>query len=173
MVSNEQKRSSSMVQLLSSDLRRHGRGVVICCDRVRLYSGRAFAQLDAGEFLDRPRDSPQRRAKIGKFNEREYQADHPENMHMREQRDQAQDGDDLELQLLRPMRHPLGQRVEAEEQKTKSQDGKRQDDGHDDHKDIGLARRGDERRQMMRRGRVKWLSHTETLSSRSTSPPVV
>jgi hypothetical protein len=60
--------------------------------------------------------------------------------------------------------HPLGQRVQAEEQKTKSQDGKNQNDGHDDHKDIGLTRRGDERRQMMRRGRMKWFSQTALLS---------
>jgi hypothetical protein len=63
--------------------------------------------------------------------------------------------------------------VQAEEQKTKSQDGKHQNDGHDDHKDIGLTRRGDERRQMMRRGRMKWLSHAETLSSRLTFPPPI
>jgi hypothetical protein len=54
--------------------------------------------------------------------------------------------------------HSLRQRVQAEEQKTKSQDGKHHNDGHEDHKDIGLTRRGDERRQMMGRGRVKWLS---------------
>jgi hypothetical protein len=71
------------------------------------------------------------------------------------------------------MSHPLGQRVQAEEHKTKSQDGKHQNDGHDDHKDIGLTGRGDERRQMMRRGRVKWLSHTETLAPRPTSPPPI
>src|SRR5580692_10102685 len=71
------------------------------------------------------------------------------------------------------MSHALGQRVQTEEQKTKSQDGKHQNDGHDDHKDIGLTRRGDERRQMMRRCRVKWLSHTETPSSRPVSPPPI
>jgi hypothetical protein len=74
---------------------------------------------------------------------------------MREESDEAQDGDDLELNFVPLVRHSLGQSVQAQKQNAEPQNGEQQNRRHDDHEHIGLAGGCDERRQMVRRSRVK------------------
>ena len=78
----------------------------------------------------RPRDPVERAAEIGNVDQREQQAGHPEDMHVREQGKQAQHGDDLELQLVALVRHALGKGVQAQETDTDRQNGDDQEDGH-------------------------------------------
>src|SRR5262249_21111832 len=74
---------------------------------------RAFARLEPSEFFGRPGDSPERGAKIRQVDQRQQQSGDPEDMHMREERDQPQDGDDLELYFLAFVSHVLGQRMQS------------------------------------------------------------
>ena len=74
---------------------------------------------------------------------------------MGEERQEAKHGDDLELQLVTLVRQALRQRVQLQEEVAEYQHDDDQHDRRDDQKDIGLAWRGDERREMMRGGRVK------------------
>jgi hypothetical protein len=73
-------------------------------------------------------------------------------MDVREQRQQAQNGDDLELQLL--VAETLGQRVQPEEHDAKSEYDKKHDDGGDREQDIRVTGRRQKPRQVMRRCRV-------------------
>jgi hypothetical protein len=59
------------------------------------------------------------------------------------------------------VRHALGQGVQAEEQQANRQHGEDQNDGHHRHEDVGLARAGDERRQIMGGSGVKRCSHAD------------
>jgi hypothetical protein len=70
---------------------------------------------------------------------------------MRKQRQQAEHSHDLELQLLRLVRHSLRQRVQMQIEIADPEDGGNQYDADNDHQDIGVAGRGDEGRQMVRR----------------------
>src|SRR5215510_16237277 len=81
-------------------------------------------------------------------------------MHMREEGNETQDGDNLELQLVGSMRHALWQGMQPKEQNAEHQDGEPQDDGHDDHEPVCVTCGGDERRQMMGGSGVKRLGHT-------------
>jgi hypothetical protein len=76
-------------------------------------------------------------------------------MDVREQRQQAENGDKLELQLLRSVRHPLGQGVEAQIDIADGKNGCDQNDADRHHQDVGVTRGRDEGGQMMRRGWVK------------------
>src|SRR5215217_4586929 len=51
-------------------------------------------------LLERARHPPQRSREVWNVDEGEEQADHPEDVLVGEERQQAQHGDDLELQLL-------------------------------------------------------------------------
>src|SRR5579863_5156562 len=62
---------------------------------------------DACDFCYRLRYLAQGGAKVRKFDQRKYQAYDPEDMHVREERDQAQNSDDLELKLLALVRYSL------------------------------------------------------------------
>ena len=70
---------------------------------------------------------------------------------MGEERNQAKDRDDFELQLLRFVRHSLWQRVQAQIDVADAEHCKDQEDAHHDHQDIRLAGLGDVERQMVRR----------------------
>src|SRR4051812_49884428 len=78
--------------------------------RLRFGAGRAWRGV--GNALDRVGDAAYRRAEIGQVDHREQQARDPEDMQVSEKRDQAENGDDLELQLVRFVRHALGQAVQ-------------------------------------------------------------
>src|SRR5262245_23499332 len=82
---------------------------------------------------------------------------------MREESDEAEDGDDFKLDLVSLVRHPLGESVQTQKQNAEPQNGEQQNCCHDDHQHVGFAGRGDERRQMMRRCWMHCVSHTATL----------
>src|SRR5215211_299579 len=81
-------------------------------------------------------------------------------MHMGEEGQKAQHGDDLELQLVTPVRNPFGQGVQTKEQDTDRQNGNEQKHGHSHHEDVGLAGGGNERWQMVGSCRVRRRTHT-------------
>jgi len=109
----------------------------------------AVAGRDAGHMLRRACDAAQRSAEIGKVHKREQQAGHPEDVLVREERQKPQHRDNLELQFLRPMCHPLGERVQAKEQISEGEHGDDQRNSHHDHQNVSLARRRDEWRQVV------------------------
>lgn len=111
--------------------------------------------LGSGELLDRPGDPLQRRLEIGQVNECQEQASDPERVDVREQRQQTEDGDDFELQLL--VAETFGQGMKTEENGAQSENDCDQHNGGNDHQDVGVARSGQEPRQMMRGGGVlRW-----------------
>ena len=114
-------------------------------------------------FSSDPAIRRERPSKVGKIDQGEQQASNPEDVHVSEQRQQAQHGDDLELQLMGLVCYALGQGVQAQEQEADRQNGEDQEHGHHHHKDVGLAGRGDERRQMMGCGRVQRIGHAGPL----------
>lgn len=65
-------------------------------------------------------------------------------------RQQPEDGDDLELQFLRFVGHPLGERVQLQIEIADPENGDDQEDAHYDHQDVRFAGRRDEGGQMMR-----------------------
>src|SRR5262245_26654040 len=70
-------------------------------------------------------------------------------MHMRKERDEAQDGDNLELDLVRSVCDPLRQRVQSPVQDAERHHSNQQKYADDNHEHIGFAGSGDERRQMV------------------------
>ena len=116
------------------------------------------------DLLHRIRYAAQWRAEIRKIDQREQQARDPEQMHMGEERQKSQDGDDLKLQFLRLVRHPFGQRVQTQIEIADRQDGDDQKDTHHDHPDVRFAGRRDEGRQMVGSQRMKLIAHEFLLS---------
>src|SRR5882724_11995877 len=68
----------------------------------------------ACNFLDRPCDAAQRCAEIGDIDHGKQQPRYPEQVDVRKERQQAQDGYDLELQFLRLVRHALRQAMQPQ-----------------------------------------------------------
>ena len=112
----------------------------------------------ARDLRDGACDAAQRRAEIGQVDHGQQQPRDPEQMDVGKERQQAENGDDLELQLLRFVRHALGQRVQPQIDVADRQNGSDQDDANDHHQDVRVTRRGDKRGQMMRRVRMKQLA---------------
>jgi hypothetical protein len=112
----------------------------------------ALARRDAGDLLKGSRDPAERPPEVRNVDQCKQQARHPEDVHVGEEGEQAQYGDDLELQFVGLVRHALGQGVQPQEQEADRQHGDHQKHRHDHHEDIGLAGRGDERWQVMRGG---------------------
>src|ERR1700751_1249128 len=82
-------------------------------------------------------------------------------MNVGKERNQAQYGNDLELELLRLMRHSFGKRMQVQIDVADPENRKDQEDAHHDHQDIRLAGPGDVKRQMMRRHRIKLIGQLE------------
>jgi hypothetical protein len=76
-------------------------------------------------------------------------------MHVGEKREEPQDGDDFELQFLRFVGHPLGQRVQLQIEVAYGQHSEDQENTHHYHPNIRLAGRRDEARQMVGSQRMK------------------
>ena len=115
--------------------------------------------FDPGELLYPTGDPLQRRLEIGQVYECQEQASDPERVDVCEQRQQAEDGDDFELQLL--VAQPFGQGMKPEENSAQSENNRNQHDCRDDHQDVGLARSGQEPWQMTRGGDVlRWRQNT-------------
>ena len=108
----------------------------------------AGATLVAGQFFQRPGHAAERGPEVGEIDHGEQEPDHPEDVHVREQGYKSQHRDDLELQLVRPVRHPFRQRVQAQEQVADREHGDNQENGHHRHQDVGPARVRDEGRQV-------------------------
>lgn len=119
------------------------------------YVVRACAWFHTSHLLNRARDAAKEAAKIRDVDECQQQTGDPKDVHVREEREQAEDGDDLELDLMPFMRHALRQRVQAQEQNAEPEDTQDKQDRHRDHEGVGLTRRGDEHRQMLGRGGMR------------------
>src|SRR6478736_1960553 len=74
--------------------------------------GLSLAWWDAGNLLQRPGHPAERPSKVGKIDQGKQQASNPEDVHVSEQRQQAQYGDDFELQLMGFVSYALRQRVQ-------------------------------------------------------------
>ena len=101
-------------------MRLRNRPVIVAADVGRCFDP-ALAWLHAGQSFDRAGDTGQEIAEIGNVDEGNQQPDDPENMHVREERDQAETGDELELNFLCLVRDVLGQRMQAEVQNAEKQ----------------------------------------------------
>jgi hypothetical protein len=98
----------------------------------------------------------ERGRKVGKFNVGEEQSRNPEDMFVGKQSQQAEDRNDIQLDFLCPVRDPLGQRMDRQED-----DAGKHNHGDDEYQRdvverVGLARRRDEKRQVFCRD---WISY--------------
>ena len=75
-----------------------------------------FARLHAGDLFGRSRDPAEGVAEIGHVDHRKQQTRDPEDVHVREERNEAEHGNDFELHLVGLVRDVFGQGVQAEEQ---------------------------------------------------------
>ncbi len=76
-------------------------------------------------------------------------------MDVGEKREQTQHRHDLELQLLRFVRHSLGQRVHVQIEVADRQNGDKKENADPNHQHIALTRGSDKSWQMMGRGGMK------------------
>src|SRR6266850_6102792 len=128
------------------------------------------------DLLDRTCDAAQWRAEVRKVDHRKQQSCDPEQVHMGEQRQEPQHSDDLELQLLRFVSHPLGQRVQFQIQVANRQDGDNQEDAHHHHPDVRFDGRSDETGQMVGSQWMKLIAQMflhvlANIRSRNPAPP--
>ena len=121
--------------------------------------GWVLFRRNAGHLLDRSGNPAQRRAEVRQVDHGEEQADHPEQVVVREQRQQAQHGHDFKLELLRLVGHPLRQRVQVQIEVTDRENGDDQKNADADHQNVGVIRCGDEGWQVMGRAGVNRLAH--------------
>ena len=87
---------------------------------------------------------------VGQIDKGENESREPEDVLIGEQREQAKNGNDIELHFLRPVRHPFGERMDGEKQDADAYDAKHHKPHDDIKQHIGLAGRRDEERQIMR-----------------------
>jgi hypothetical protein len=118
--------------------------------------GRIFLRRNARQLFERSGNSAQR-AEVRQIDHGGEQADHPEQVVVREQRQHAQHGYDFKLELLRLVGHPLRQRVQVQSYRPREQ--RRSENADRDHQDVGVTRSGDEAWQMMRGAWMKCLAH--------------
>jgi hypothetical protein len=79
--------------------------------------------LYSRHLLDRCRDPAHPTAKVGDIDQREQQSCDPEKVDVGEEGKKAQYGDNLKLELVRPVRHALRQRVQTQKHQTERQNG--------------------------------------------------
>ena len=108
-----------------------------------------------GQLLERLGDRDHRRGEVRDPDEGQQQPDDPEDMIVGEERDQRQQRHDLHLHHIGAMRHALGQSMQPEVEVADQEH--RQNQKHRDavEEPVGLTRRGDENRQMLRRDRMQ------------------
>src|SRR3954447_1991831 len=152
MVRREQNMSSNMAVLLPLDDRLLNRR------QAREFGLAALAGRGVSDPLNRACDTPQRRAEIRQVDHCEQKAGHPENVYVRKERDDAEHGHDLELQLLRLVRHPFGEAVQLPIERANPEYGADQEDPHHHHQHVRAASRREVERQMMRSHRMKLLA---------------
>ena len=105
-------------------------------------------RLDMRNRFNAARNALKRRDDVRKIDQGENQPGDPEQMHVGEQRQQPEDRNDFELQLL--VSETLGQRMQSEEDDADAEHGCDHDERRDHRQDVGLAGRGDEPRQVVR-----------------------
>src|SRR4026208_869367 len=114
MVSIEQNSISSMVQLFGldrgpfRDLRRPLLRATGFCRRLLLI------RLDPSDLLDCRADPVEPAADIRQIDQCKQQTRNPENMHMREKRQQSQNRDNLELKLMATMCNSFRKSVQSQ-----------------------------------------------------------
>ena len=74
----------------------------------------------------------------------------PEDVHVGEKRDQAENGDDFELQLVRLVRHAFRQAVQFPVQRTDPENDRYQKNARHHYQCVRAVRSGNKKRQMMR-----------------------
>src|SRR5690349_15634341 len=132
---------------------------------------RARARLHAGHPFDGASDTTKEAAEVGKINERQQQAGNPENVHVGKESNQSQDGDDFELYFLPFMGDLLGQRMQAKIQDAETKDADAKSHSHNDHENVGIARRRDEHRKMVSRDGINLFSHDMPHKGQGISRP--
>jgi hypothetical protein len=115
---------------------------------------RNFARHCPGDRLERSGDPAERVPEVRQIDYGEQKARYPEDVHVREEGDQAEDGDDLELEFMSLVGDALGKRMQPEEENSDGQHGPDQEQCHEDHETVGLTGSSDERRQMVGSGRM-------------------
>jgi hypothetical protein len=128
----------------------------------------ALGILVASKILERFCHPPKRPSEIRKVDERQNQARNPEDMIVREKRQQTQNCHDLELEFLALVSHTFRQRVQSQKQKKKCNHDCEQEYRHDDKKPICLTRRGYETWQDMRRNWIEICGHWYLLPEMAT-----
>src|SRR3954469_16430836 len=83
----------------------------------------------------------------------------------------AQDGDNLELDLVAPVRHALRHGVQPKEQVAEPQNGEHQNDAQHNHEYVCVTRSSDERRQMVGSSRVKLIHGLAPIADTSVPVP--
>jgi hypothetical protein len=81
-------------------------------------------------------------------------------MDVGEEGKKAQDGDNLELDLVASMRHALRHGVQPKEQAAEQQNAEHENYAQYNHEHVCSTGSGDERRHMLGSSRVKRLIHT-------------
>src|SRR5207248_2169541 len=115
----------------------------------RKWSRRLVLSLGTGirfgvcDLLDRSCDAAQRCAEIGDIDHGKQQSCYPEQVDVREERQQAQNGHDLELQFLRLVRHALREAMQSQIERSDPDEGSNQKNAHHHHQDIGPAPRSE------------------------------
>jgi len=84
------------------------------------------------------------------LHERKKKCCHPEQVNVREERKQAQNGNDIEVHLSRIVYHSFGKRVKPEEEHSRTQDCSGQYERHANEQHIGFARGSNEGRHAVR-----------------------
>jgi hypothetical protein len=93
----------------------------------------------------------QRRGEVGQVGQGQQPPSDPEDVGVREERDQAEDRNDLELELLRHVCHSLRRGMRTQVDIADAQHRENQEDSRRGHQDIHLAGLHDIEREMMRR----------------------
>src|SRR5262245_1038030 len=88
-------------------------GVVSVRDRLLRQLDRTLAGFKTSHFLGRSGDPAERVAEIRKVDQCKQQAGYPEDVHVRKESNEAQDRDNFKLNLVRLVRHSLGQSMQA------------------------------------------------------------
>ena len=118
------------------------------------------ARVQTGEPFGRSGDPVERSPEVRQFDHRDHEARDPEDVHVREERDEAENRNELGLHLVGLVGDVFGQRVQAEEEDAEPEHGESQNDGRDDHEHVRFTGRGHKARQMFGRCGVNCcLSH--------------
>ena len=92
-------------------------------------------------------------------------------MVVREERQEAQNSHDLELEFF--VAHSFWERMQPPKQETQCNDNRDHDKGRNDVKSISFAGSRDEPRQVLRRRCMQHFSHVDTLIKKLSQQPIL